>query len=163
MSLSRGGFDILQGPDKAETGKSSGDPIMSKLNSTLLNGKEKYDGSKGKAIMILAEIARIGECLTGVSPTYGAAWNGRMKCTTGASLATQEHEAMVETARKLYEALSQGGEPPLTMMQSILTKIAAHGLLSDQGGGEVCRWSVHTPPVCGGQLDQDMLPRRSGA
>jgi hypothetical protein len=50
MSLSRGGFDILQAPDKAETGKSSGDPIMSKLKSTLLNGKEKYDGSKGKAI-----------------------------------------------------------------------------------------------------------------
>ena len=30
---------------------------------------------------------------------------------------------MVETARKLYEALSQGGEPPLAMMQSILEKM----------------------------------------
>ena len=33
MGLSKGGFDILQAPDKAETGKSSGDPIMSKLKS----------------------------------------------------------------------------------------------------------------------------------
>jgi hypothetical protein len=96
---------------------------MSKLKSTLLNGKEKYDGSKGKAIMTPAEITRTGECLTGVSPTYAAAWNGRMKCTTGASLATQGHKAMVETARKLHEALSQGGEPPLAMMQTILTKM----------------------------------------
>ena len=70
MGLSKEGFDILQAPDKAETGKSSGDPIMSKLKGTLLNGKEKYDGSKGKAITILAEITRIGECLTGVSPIY---------------------------------------------------------------------------------------------
>ena len=30
---------------------------------------------------------------------------------------------MVETARKLYETPSQGGEPPLAMMQSILTKM----------------------------------------
>ena len=28
---------------------------------------------------------------------------------------------MVETARKMYEMLSQGGEPPLTMMRTILT------------------------------------------
>jgi hypothetical protein len=29
----------------------------------------------------------------------------------------------VETTRKLYETLSQGGEPPLAMMQSILAKM----------------------------------------
>ena len=85
---------------------------MRMLRSTLLNGKGKYDGSKGKAIRILAEITRIGACLADVSPAHAAAWNGRMKCTTGASLTRQEHEAMVETVRKMYEALSQGGEPP---------------------------------------------------
>jgi hypothetical protein len=31
-----------------------------------------------------------------VSPTYGEAWNGRMRCTTGTDQADQEHEAMVE-------------------------------------------------------------------
>ena len=98
MSLSREGFDILQAPDKAETGKSSDDPIMRMLRSTLLNGKGKYDGSKDKAIGILAEITRIAACLADVSPAYAAAWNGRMKCTTGASLIRQEHEAMVKTA-----------------------------------------------------------------
>ena len=87
MGVSKGGFDILQGPDKAETGRSSGDPIMRKLRSTLLDGKERYNGSKGTAVKILAETTRIGECLTEVSPTYGEAWNGRMKCTTGTSLA----------------------------------------------------------------------------
>jgi hypothetical protein len=34
---------------------------------------------------------------------------------------------MVETARKLYETLSQGGEPPLTMMR-ILTKKTGIGV-----------------------------------
>ena len=103
MSLSKGGFDILQGPDKAETGRGSGDPIMRKLMITLLctDGKEKYSGSKDTAVQVLAAITRIGECLREVSPTYGGAWNGRMKCTTGTNKATQEHEAMVETAHKL--------------------------------------------------------------
>ena len=55
MSLSKGGFDILQGPDKAETGRSSGDPIMRKLMSTLLDGKKKYSGSKDTAVKILGE------------------------------------------------------------------------------------------------------------
>ena len=68
MSASKGGFDILQGPDKAETGRSSGDPIMRKLRSTLLDGKEKYSGSKDTAVKILAEITRIGECLRGRCP-----------------------------------------------------------------------------------------------
>jgi hypothetical protein len=88
MGLSKGGFGILQSPDKAETGRGSGDPIMRKLRTTLLDGKEKYSGSKDMAVQILAEITRIGECLREVSPTYGEAWNGRMKCTTGTSLAT---------------------------------------------------------------------------
>ena len=43
------------------------------------------------------------------------------KRTTGTSLIIQEHEAMVETARKLYGVLSQNGEPPLTMMRTMLT------------------------------------------
>ena len=119
MSLDTEGFDVLQAPDKARR-KSSDDPIMRMLRNTLPNGKGKYDGSQDKAIKILAEITRIGTCLAEVSPAYAAAWNGRMKCTTGTSLITQEHEAMVETARKLYGVLSQDGEPPLTMMQTML-------------------------------------------
>jgi hypothetical protein len=70
MSLSKGGFDILQGPDKAETGRSSGDPIMRKLRITLLDGKEKYSGSKDTAVQVLAAITRVGDCLREVSPTY---------------------------------------------------------------------------------------------
>ena len=119
MGLNNEGFDVLQAHDKAGR-KSSDDPIMRMLRSTLLNGKGKYDGSKDKAIDILAEITRIAACLADVSPAYAAAWNGRMKCTTGTSLIIQEHEAMVETARKLYGVLSQNGEPPLTMMQTML-------------------------------------------
>ena len=61
MSRSKGGFDILQGPDKAETGRSSGDPIMRKLRSTLLDGQEKYSGSKDTAVQVLATITRIGD------------------------------------------------------------------------------------------------------
>jgi hypothetical protein len=58
-------------------------------------------------------------CLAGVSPIYGAAWNGRMKCTTGTGdQADQEHEAMAETAHRLYETSSQSGAPALAMMQS---------------------------------------------
>ena len=79
--------DISRALDTAETRGVSGDPIMRKLRSTLLDGKERYNGSKGTAVKILAETTRIGECLTEVSPTYGEAWNGRMKCTTGTSLA----------------------------------------------------------------------------
>ena len=73
MGLSNEGFDILQAPDKAGTGKSSDDLIMRMLRSTLLNGKGEYDGSKGKAIGILSEITRIGACLADVSPAYAAA------------------------------------------------------------------------------------------
>ena len=123
MSLSKE-VDISRALDTAETRGVSGDPIMRKLRTALQDGKkEKYDGSKKKAVQVLAALTRIGECLAEVSPIYGAAWNGRMKCTTGTILATQEHKAMVETARKLYETLSQGGEPPLTMMQTILTRM----------------------------------------
>jgi hypothetical protein len=62
----------------AKAGRKSGDdPIMRMLRNTLLNSKGKYDGSKAKAIMILAEITRIGTCLAEVSPAYAAAWNGR--------------------------------------------------------------------------------------
>jgi hypothetical protein len=42
MSLSKGGVDILQGLDKAETGGGSGDPIMRKPRITLLDGRKKY-------------------------------------------------------------------------------------------------------------------------
>ena len=69
MSSSKEGFDILQAPDKAETGKSSDDPIMRMLRNTLLNGKGKYDGSKDKAIDILAEITRIAACLADGVPS----------------------------------------------------------------------------------------------
>ena len=97
MGLSKE-VDILQGPDKAETGGASGDPIMRKLRtSTLQDGKEKYNGSKKVAVQVLAALTRIGECLMEVSPTCGAAWNGRMKCTTGTDQADQGHETMVET------------------------------------------------------------------
>jgi hypothetical protein len=74
MSSNNGGFDVLQAHDKAGR-KSSDDLIMRVLKNTLLNGKGKYDGSKDKAIMILAEITRIGTCLADVSPAYAAAWN----------------------------------------------------------------------------------------
>jgi hypothetical protein len=71
---------------------------MRKLRIALQDGKEKYDGSKKKAVQVLAALTRIGECL--------AAWNGRMKCTTGTDQADQGHEAMVETAHRLYETSS---------------------------------------------------------
>jgi hypothetical protein len=38
--------DILQGPDKAETGRVSGDPIMRKLRTTLQDGRKKYNGDR---------------------------------------------------------------------------------------------------------------------
>ena len=104
MGLSKGGFDILQGPDKAETGRGSGDPTMRKLRITLQDGRKKYSGSKETAVQVLAAPTRIGDCLMEVSPTYGEAWNGRMRCTTGTNQATQEHEAMVETAHKRHSA-----------------------------------------------------------
>ena len=93
---------------------------MRMLKITLPNGKVKYDGSQDMAPKILAETTRIGKSLAEVSPAYNAAWNGRIKCTTGTSLNAQEHEAMKEMARKLYGVLSQDGEPPLTMMQTMV-------------------------------------------
>ena len=68
MSLSKGGVDILQGLDKAETGGGSGDPIMRKLRITLLDGRKKYSGSKDTAVQVLATITRIGDCLEGGVP-----------------------------------------------------------------------------------------------
>jgi hypothetical protein len=79
---------------------------MRKLRITLQDGKEKYDGSKKKAVQVLAALTRIGECLAEVFPIYGAAWNGRMKCTTGTDQADQEHETVVETAHRMYETFS---------------------------------------------------------
>ena len=97
MGLSKE-VDISRALDTAETRGVSGDPIMRKLRITLQDGKEKYNGSKKMAVQVLAALTRIGECLMGVSPTYGEAWNGRMRCTTGTDQADQEHEAMAETA-----------------------------------------------------------------
>ena len=119
MNLDTEGVDVLKAPDKARK-TSSDDPIMRMLKINLPNGKVKYDGSQDMAPKVLAEITRIGTSLAEVSPAYNAAWNGRIKCTTGKSLNAQEHEAMKETARKLYGALSQDGEPPLTMMQTMV-------------------------------------------
>ena len=62
MGLSKE-VDILQGPDKAETGRVSGDPIMRKLRTTLQDGRKKYNGSKEMAVQVLAALTRIGECL----------------------------------------------------------------------------------------------------
>jgi hypothetical protein len=83
--LNTEGVDVLEAPDKARR-KSSDDPIMRMLKITLPNGKVKYDGSQDMAIKILAETTRIGKSLAEVSPAYTAAWNGRIKCTTGTSL-----------------------------------------------------------------------------
>jgi hypothetical protein len=83
MSLSKE-VDISRALDTAETrGVASGDPIMRKLRIALQDGKEKYDGPQKKAVQVLAAPTRIGECLAEVSPIYGAAWNGQMRCTTG--------------------------------------------------------------------------------
>ena len=79
-----------------------------------------------------------------VSPTYGEAWNGRMRCTTGTDQATQEHEAMVETAHKLYETLSQGGEPALAMMQSTLEKMLPMDFVVTRGAAKfAAEASIH--------------------
>jgi hypothetical protein len=82
MSL-RKEVDISKALDTAETRGVSGDLITRKLRITLQGGKEKYDGSQKKVVQVLAALTRIGECLMEVSPTYGEAWNGRMRCTTG--------------------------------------------------------------------------------
>jgi hypothetical protein len=103
--------DISRALDTAETRGVSGDPIIRKLRTTLQDGKEKYDGSQKKAVQVLAALTRTGECLMEVSPIYGAAWNGRMRCTTGTDQADQEHEVMVETAHRLYETFRQSGAP----------------------------------------------------
>jgi hypothetical protein len=50
------------------------------------------------AVQVLAALTRIGECLMEVSPTYGEAWNGRMRCTTGTDQADQEHTDWSDTA-----------------------------------------------------------------
>jgi hypothetical protein len=96
---------------------------MRKLRITLQDGKEKYDGSQKKAVQVLAAPTRIGECLAEVSPIYGAAWNGQMRCTTGTDQADQEHDAMVETAHRLHETFSQSGAPALIMMRSTFEKM----------------------------------------
>jgi hypothetical protein len=97
---------------------------MRKLRTTLQDGRGKYNGSKKMAVQVLAALTRIGECLMEVaSPTYGEAWNGQMRCTTGTDQADQEHEAMVETAHQLHETSSQGGAPALAMMRNILEKM----------------------------------------
>jgi hypothetical protein len=106
MSLNKEVDILLQGPDTAETRGASGDPIVRKLRSALQNGRGKYGGSKKKAAHVLATLTRIEECLAEVSPIYGAAWIGQMKCTTGTDQADQEHEAMVATAHRLYETFS---------------------------------------------------------
>ena len=85
MNLDTEGVDVLKAPDKARK-TSSDDPIMRMLKITLPNGKVKYDGSQDMAPKILAETTRIGTSLAEVSPAYNAAWNGRIKCTTGKSL-----------------------------------------------------------------------------
>ena len=121
MGLSKE-VDILSALDKAETRGASGDPIIRKLKITL-RGKGKYRGSQEKAVQALTAATRIAECLAEVSPIYSAAWNGRMKCTTGLNQADQEHKAMVETAHRLYETFSQRGESALAMMRSILEKM----------------------------------------
>jgi hypothetical protein len=63
--------------------------------------------TRKEAVKALATTTRIGNCLVEVPPIHSAAWNGRMKCTTGHSQADQEHKAVVETAHRLYETSSQ--------------------------------------------------------
>jgi hypothetical protein len=162
MGLSKE-VDISRALDTAETRGVSGDPIMRKLRTALQDGKEKCDGSKKKAVQVLATPTRIGECLAEVSPIYGAAWNGRMKCTTGMDQADQEHDAMVETAHRLYETFSQSGAPALAMMRSILQKMLPMDFIVTREAAEFAAEAyIHHLYVHGGQLDQDMLLRRSG-
>jgi hypothetical protein len=91
---------------------------------TLPGNGGKFGGSKKGASKVLTVITRIiAECLSEASPGYVAAWNGRMKCTTGQDQADQEHKIMVETAHQLYETPSQRGAPALTMMDNILRRM----------------------------------------
>ena len=60
MGLSKE-VDILQGPDKAETGRVSGDPIMRKLMTALQDGREKHNGSKKMAVQALAALTHASE------------------------------------------------------------------------------------------------------
>jgi hypothetical protein len=52
MGLSKE-VDISRALDTAVTRGVSGDPIMHKLRIALQGGKEKYDGSKKKAVQVL--------------------------------------------------------------------------------------------------------------
>jgi hypothetical protein len=69
MGLSKE-VDIIGALDTAETRGASGDPIIRKLRIALQDGKEKYGGSKKKAVQALTAATRIGECLAEVSPAY---------------------------------------------------------------------------------------------
>jgi hypothetical protein len=84
MGLHSGG-DISGAIDTAERREAGGDPIIRKLKIALPDSNGKYGGTKKEAVTALATITRIGNCLAEVciSPVYSAAWNGRMKCTTG--------------------------------------------------------------------------------
>jgi hypothetical protein len=114
------------------------------------------------AVQVLAALIRIGECMMEVSPTYGEAWNGQMRCTTGTDQADQEHEAMVETAHQLYETPSQGGAPALTMMRNILEKMLPMDFIVTREAAKfAAEASIHH--ICTVQLDQDMLPRKRAA
>ena len=61
MSLNKEVDILLQGPDTAETRGASGDPIVRKLRSTLLDGKEKYSGSKDMAVRIYSQKSHASE------------------------------------------------------------------------------------------------------
>jgi hypothetical protein len=170
MGLSKE-VDISRALDTAKPRGASGDPIMRKLRITLQDGKEKYayDGSKKKAVQVLAALTRIGECLAEVSPIYGAAWNGRMQCTTGTDQADQELEAMVEAAHRLYETFSQSGAPALTMMQSTLEKMQPMDFIvtreAAEAAAEAYRAHGHVRELGtwkAGAKTQDLGPRRSG-
>jgi hypothetical protein len=60
MSLSKE-VDISRALDTAETRGVSGDPIMRKLMITLQEGKEKYDGSRKKAVQRCSQRSRASE------------------------------------------------------------------------------------------------------
>jgi hypothetical protein len=83
-----------------------------------------------------------------------------MKCTTGTNKATQEHETMVETAHKLYETSSQGGEPSLAMMQSILEKMLPMDFVVTRGAAKfAAEASIHHMCTVANLIKTAMLPR----
>jgi hypothetical protein len=100
--------------------KGVNDPVITKPKPLLPSEDgNKFNCDVRDSPNVIELTTHIDECLRSSHLSTFDAWNGKMGCQASGDPRIQEFDAMVETARQLYEQHTQKGSPPMNLFSKI--------------------------------------------